>query len=155
MQPEIRILDPNITACREKRDLMRQYLETGAILDFTQGLDIRCLNEEDIADINKMRIRYLHFAWDNPRDDLEPKFRMFAERFRRKTDIGTVFCLTNYNSTMEENLYRIYTLRGLGYKPYVMVYNKPDAPKEILRLQRWCNNRVIFNKCPRFEDYNA
>ena len=36
-QKEIRILDPNITACKEKRDLMRQYIETGAILDFTQG----------------------------------------------------------------------------------------------------------------------
>lgn len=34
-QKEIRILGPNITACRDKRDLMRQYKETGAILDFT------------------------------------------------------------------------------------------------------------------------
>lgn len=154
-QPEIRILDPNITACREKRDLMQQYRETGAILDFTQGLDIRCLNEEDIADINRMRIRYLHFAWDNPTDDLEPKFRMFAERFRRKTDIGTVYVLTGYNSTMEQNLHRIYTLKQLGYKPYVMVYNKPDAPHELIRLQRWCNNRIIFNSCKRFEDYRG
>ena len=39
-QKEIRILDPNITACKEKRDLMRQYRETGAVLDFTQGLDM-------------------------------------------------------------------------------------------------------------------
>lgn len=61
-QKEIRILDPNITACREKRDLFRQYKETGAILDFTQGLDIRLINDADIADINDMRLRTLHFA---------------------------------------------------------------------------------------------
>lgn len=24
---------------------------------------------------------------------------------------------------------------------------------EIRRLQRWCNNRVIFRSCKRFEDY--
>lgn len=152
-QKEIRILDPNITACREKRDLMRQYKETGAVLDFTQGLDIRCLDDADIADINQMRLRTIHFAWDNPKDNLEPRFRNFAQRFRRKTHLGMVYCLTNYNSTMEENLYRVYTLRDLGYDPYVMVYNKPDAPQEIRDLQRWCNNKIIFKSCKRFEDY--
>lgn len=152
-QKEIMILDPNITACRDKRDLMRQYRETGSILDFTQGLDIRLLNGDDIEDINHMRLRTLHFAWDNPKDDLEGKFREFAKGFRRKSNIGMVYCLTNFNSTMEENLYRIYTLRDLGYDPYVMIYDKPHAPKEIRRLQRWCNNKIIFGSCKRFEDY--
>jgi hypothetical protein len=152
-QDEIRILDPNITACREKRELMRQYRETGAMLDFTQGLDIRMLNDADIEDINHMRLRTLHFAWDNPKDDLEQRFRNFANRFRRKSNIGMVYCLTNYNSTMEENLYRIYTLRDLGYDPYVMIYNKPSASKEIRNLQRWCNNKIIFKSVNRFEDY--
>ena len=152
-QKEIRILDPNITACKEKRDLMYQYKETGTILDFTQGLDIRLLNDDDLADINKMRLRTLHFAWDNPKDDLEQKFRNFAKGFRRKSNIGMVYCLTNFNSTMEENLYRIYTLRDLGYDPYVMIYDKPNAPKEIKRLQRWCNNKIIFKSCKKFEDY--
>lgn len=154
-QKEIRILDPNITACKEKRNLMRQYIETGAILDFTQGLDIRLLNDDDLADINQMRLRTLHFAWDNPKDDLESKFRNFANGFRRKSNIGMVYCLTNFNSTMEENLYRIYTLRDMGYDPYVMVYDKPHAPKEIKMLQRWCNNKIIFKSCKRFEDYNG
>ena len=152
-QKEIRILDPNITACKEKRDLMRQYIETGAILDFSQGLDIRLLNDDDLADINQMRLRTLHFAWDNPKDDLEGKFRNFANGFRRKSNIGMVYCLTNFNSTMEENLYRIYTLRDMGYDPYVMIYDKPHAPKEIKMLQRWCNNKIIFKSCKRFEDY--
>ena len=154
-QKEIRILDPNITACWEKRDLFKQYKETGAILDFTQGLDIRLLNDDDIADINEMRLRTLHFAWDNPKDDLEGKFRNFANSFRRKSNIGMVYCLTNFNSTMEENLYRIYTLRDMGYDPYVMVYDKPHAPKEIKMLQRWCNNKIIFKSVKKFEDYNG
>lgn len=154
-QKEIRILDPNITALKEadKRDLMRQYINTKAMLDFTQGLDIRLLNDADIADINQMRLRTLHFAWDNPKDNLEPKFKAFAKQFRRKSNIGMVYCLTNYNSTMEENLYRIYTLRDLGYDPYVMIYDKPNAPKEIRRLQRWCNSKFIFKSCKKFEDY--
>lgn len=154
-QKKIEVLDPNITACRDKRDLFRQYRETKAQIIFNQGLDIRLLNDDDIADINGMRIKDLHFAWDNPKDNLEGKFRNFANGFRRKSNIGMVYCLTNFNSTMEENLYRIYTLRDMGYDPYVMVYDKPHAPKEIKMLQRWCNNKIIFKSCRRFEDYEG
>lgn len=153
-QKHIEVLDPNITACRDKRDLFRQYKETGATINFSQGLDIRCMTDEDIADINEMRIVKMHFAWDNPKDNLEQKFKHFAEKFRRRTHIGTVYCLTNFNSTLEEDLYRIYTLRSLGYDPFVMVYDKPHAPAEIKRLQRWCNNKIIFKTVPRFEDYD-
>ena len=151
-QPHIEILDPNITACREKRDLMRQYRETGATLCFNQGLDIRFINDEDIEDINRMRIQKIHFAWDNPKDDLEDKFRYFAKRYRKRRN-GMVYCLTNYNSTLEEDLDRIMILRGLNFDPYVMIYNKPSAPQEVVDLQRWCNNKVIFKKCPDFKNY--
>lgn len=152
-QKEIKVLDPNITACPQKRDLFDQYLQTKAKIDFTQGLDIRLINQWDIQDINKMRIKTLHFAWDNPEEDLKDKFKEFAKDFRLK-DKGTVYVLTNFDSTMEQNLYRIYTLRDLGYKPYVMIYDKPHASREIKKLQGWCNNRIIFNSCKRFEDYN-
>lgn len=80
-QKEIKVLDPNITACAEKRDLMQQYIDTRAIIDFTQGLDIRLLNQYDIEDINKMRVGTLHFAWDNPKDDLESKFPILQKAF--------------------------------------------------------------------------
>lgn len=154
-QKHIEVLDPNITACKDKRDLFAQYRGTNATICFNQGLDIRLLNDADIDDINHMRIKDIHFAWDNPKDDLEAKFRNFAQKFRRKSNIGMVYCLTNFNSTMEENLHRIYTLRDMGYDPYVMVYDKPHAPKEIKQLQRWCNNKIIFKSCPNFSDYKG
>jgi len=153
-QKTIKVLDPNITACREKRDLMRQYRETGACIDFTQGIDIRCTNEADVEDLNGMKIKAVHFAWDNPKDDLAEKFRRFSEQFRIKDHRKKlVYVLTGYNSTMSENLYRIYTLRDLGYDPYVMVYNKPGADRQLIRLQRWCNSKIVFGKVRRFEDY--
>ena len=153
---EIKVLDPNITACREKRDLLHQYKETGAWIDFTQGIDIRLTNEEDIEDLNGMKIKNLHFAWDNPKDNLAEKFKMFSDRFKIKDyRRKTVYVLTNFDSTMEENLYRIYTLRDYGYQPYCMIYNKPSASEEIRKLQRWCNNKIIFDKCKRFEDYKT
>ena len=154
-QPHIEVLDPNITACCEKRDLFKQYLDTGATINFSQGLDIRLLDEDDIHDLNEMRLDAVHFAWDNPKDDLRPHFERYSKlgKHTRHGHMGRVYVLTNFNSTMEENLYRIYTLRDLGYQPYVMVYNRPGASKEIRDLQRWCNSYWILNTCPRFDDY--
>lgn len=153
-QDVIKVLDANITACRDKRDLFGQYADTGALIDFTQGLDIRLLVDADIADLNRMRIKRLHFAWDDPNEDLKDKFADFAQQYRRTDPAGkTVYCLTNYNSDIEADLYRIYTLRDLGFSPYVMVYNKPSAPKEIKRLQRWCNGKQIFKTVKNFNDY--
>lgn len=157
---EIKVLDPNITACREKRDLLRQYRETGVWIDFTQGIDIRLTNPQDIDDFNHMKIKRLHFAWDNPCDDLEDKFQQFTDLFnikdpRRKT----VYCLTNFENVstqehIERALFRIYKLRELGYDPYCMIYDKPHAPREIRLIQRWCNNKIIFKSVPDFRDYD-
>ena len=154
-QKNIALLDPNILACREHPDLLQQLIDSKACVDFNQGLDIRLTTEANILLLNQVKVKNIHFAWDNPKDDLRPYFERYKALAKHKPHghYGTVYCLTNFGSTMEENLYRIYTLRDLGFDPYVMVYDKPNAPREIKDLQRWCNNRFIFRSCERFEDY--
>ena len=156
-QKNIVLLDPNILACREHQELLQQLIDSKAYIDFNQGLDIRLTNESNIEMINRIKVKSIHFAWDNPKDDLKPYFEKYKGIAKHKPNgaFGTVYCLVNHGSTMEQNLYRIYTLRDLGYDPYVMVYDKPNAPREIKDLQRWVNNRKIFKSCKRFEDYNA
>lgn len=154
-QRHIELLDPNILACRDHPELLRQLVDSKAWVNFNQGLDIRLTNEENIALLNAIKVKEIHFAWDNPKDDLKPCFERYKVLAKHKPHgcYGTVYCLTNFGSTMEENLYRIYTLRDLGYNPYVMIFDKPNAPEEIKRLQRWVNNKYIFKSCERFEDY--
>ena len=160
-QPHIEVLDANITACCEKRDLMKQYLDTGATINFNQGLDIRLIDDDDIADLNAMRLESVHFAWDFPSQDLTKYFENYAKKGRhtRHGTLGVVYVLTNFERCtpqehLERALYRIYKLRDLGYRPYVTTYNAPSAPKELLRLKRWCNSRIIYLKVPRFEDFD-
>ena len=155
-QKNISLLDPNILACREHPDLLQQLIDSKACVDFNQGLDIRLTNERNIALLNSIKVKEIHFAWDNAKDDLRPYFERYKALAKHKPHgrYGTVYCLTNFGSTMEENLYRIYTLRDLGFDPYVMIYDKPNAPREIRLLQRWCNNKIIFGSCDRFEDYD-
>ena len=154
-QKKIVLLDPNILACREHIDLLQQLVNSKAYVDFNQGLDIRLANEQNIALLNAIKVKEIHFAWDNANDDLKPYFERYKTLAKHKPHghYGTVYCLTNFGSTMDENLYRIYTLRDLGYDPYVMIYDKPNAPREIRDLQRWCNNKWIFRTSDMFEDY--
>ena len=155
-QKEIKLLDPNILACENNESLLKQLAESKARVDFTQGLDIRLTNPDNIELLNKIKVTMLHFAWDNPKQDLTKYFRRFSEHTKIKSDRNkVVYVLTNYNSTLEEDLYRIYKLRELGYSPYVMIYQKENAPKEIRRLQRWVNCRWIFHTVNKFEDYKG
>ena len=155
-QKEIKLLDPNILACKDYESLLKQLAESKTRVDFTQGIDIRLTNPDNIELLNKIKVTMLHFAWDNPKQDLTKYFRRFSEHTKIKSDRNkVVYVLTNYNSTLEEDLYRIYKLRELGYSPYVMIYQKENAPREIRRLQRWVNCRWIFHTVNKFEDYKG
>ena len=154
-QKEIKLLDPNILACKDREPLLRQLAASGARVDFTQGLDIRLIaGNEGLLD--GIKVKRIHFAWDNPEQDLRPYFLKYKERSGIKgySKLG-VYVLTNYNSTHEQDLERVYFLRDAGYDPYIMIYEKETAPQETRRLQRWVNNKRIFRSCPRFEDYKA
>lgn len=153
----IKLLDPNLLAAAEHMELLQQLVASGAWVDFTQGLDARLLTAENIDLLNACKVKMLHFAWDNPRDESIPRMlEMFAEK-STVTDCRKrrVYVLTNYWSTHAEDLRRVYWLRENGYDPYVMIYDKSRAPKETRRLQRWVNNKIIFRSCERFEDYRG
>ena len=157
-QKNIVLMDPNLLACPDHMELLDQLADSKAWVDINQGLDCRLLTEKNIGAINQLKLREIHFAWDYMKESQSVLrgLELYAGLANRKPhgQYGTVFCLTNYDTTMEENLYRIYTLRDMGYDPYVMIYDKPHAPREVRLLQRWCNNRLIFKSEPDFYKYN-
>lgn len=156
-QKNIILCDPNLLACRDHMDLLRQLEETHAYVDVNQGFDARLLTVQNIDAIKRIKIKEIHFAWDQMKNSEAILKGLNLWKTHGKKDKhgawGTVYVLTNFDTTMEENLYRIYTLDYMGFTPFVMIYDKPNAPYEIRLLQRWCNNRVIFKSC-RFEEYD-
>lgn len=156
-QKKIELMDPNILACPDHPRLLQQLIDSKAEVDFNQGLDCRLLTVKNIELINRVRISNIHFAWDYMRETKAvikglTLYKDFSTR-RPHGDLATVYCLTNFDTMLAEDLYRIYTLRYMGYRPYVMVYDKPNAPDVIKRLQRWCNNLQIFKSTKSFEEY--
>lgn len=157
-QKKIKLLDPNLLACKEHIPLLQQLVDSKAYVDFTQGLDARLLTTDNITLINQIKVKEIHFAWDYMKEEsaVTKGLELYAKKAKHKPHghYGTVYCLTNYNTTQKEDLYRVYKLREMCYDPYIMIYNKPSAPRETRLLQRWCNNKIIFGKEPNFLKYN-
>ena len=161
-QKKIVLCDPNILACKDWKDLLQQCIDSGAEIDFNQGLDIRLMTEEKAEMIAKMKIKEIHFAWDRyeDKDKVLPKLELFASVAspnikKKQVHNAIVYTIVNFDTSMEQDLDRIYTLRDMGYWPYVMIYDKEHCEKEYKRLQRWVNNRFIFGAVKKFEDYKS
>ena len=156
-QKNIVLCDPNILACRHWKDLLQQLIDSKAWVDINQGLDILLMTPQKAEMIKQIKIKNLHLAWDRyeEKEKILPKFKMFKEITGIDYRKLGVFVLCNFDTTLEQDLERIYLLRDLGFNPYVMLYNKEHIPKghDLRHLQRWVNNRIIFNKCKTFEEY--
>ena len=158
-QKKIVLCDPNILACPDWKGLLTQLRDSHAQVDFNQGLDIRMMTKEKIDLLNQIKTPEIHFAWDRyeDKDAVLPKLKLFSENTAiSKKNIehsAIVYTLVNFDSTLEQDLERIYTLRDLGYWAYVMIYDKEHCDPIYKRLARWVNNRFVFAKCERFDDY--
>ena len=125
-QKKIELFDPNTFACPEWKDIVTQLIESKAQVDFNQGVDIRMMTPEKIELLMKVNTKHIHFAWDRyqDRDLIVPKFRQFKEITGWGRDKVTVYILTNYDSTVQQDLERIMFCRELNFCPYVMRYDK-------------------------------
>ena len=157
-QKKIVLCDPNILACKDWKDLLQQLIDSGAEVDFNQGLDIRLMTEEKARMIDRIRVNEIHFAWDRygDKERILPRLKLFAEvtDLKPAAHKAIVYTLVNFDTNIDQDLERIYTLRDMGYWPYVMIYDKEHCRREYRRLQRWVNNRFIFGTVKHFEDYN-
>lgn len=156
---KIELLDPNLLACSDWKDLLQQLIDSGAKVNFSQGLDIRLMTEEKAEMLSQIRLDAIHFAWDRyeDKDIILPKFEMFRKisKVRQKDLQVYVLCGDHEKRILDGDMFRIEWLKANGYAPYVMLYDKEHIPKqnELRKLQRYVNSRQIFWSIPSFTDY--
>lgn len=153
-QKEIKLLDPNITACKDSEQLFEDLIASGAWIDFTQGLDVRLLTDRHAEQLNRMKVKLIHFAWDQYEFQTYEKLKRIRPMLNYDHRRLIVYVLTNFSTTHEQDLERVYKLRELGYDPYIMIFDKGTAPRETRLLQRWCNNRRVFGTIRDFRDFD-
>lgn len=123
-------------------------------MNFNQGLDARFITEDVAELLKQVRKERVHFAFDYMKN--EKAIIRGLETYNRivggSDNNRMVYILTNFNTTVEQDIYRMRKVKDLGYLPDIRVYRKNTAPQIIKDLQRWCNNRFIYRSC-EFEDY--
>ncbi len=154
-QKNIVLCDPNILGCREHMELLQQLVESKASVEFNQGIDIRLVNEKNLELLKRIRLKNLHLAFDRwqDKDIIEPRMRMFKEKTGLDRHKVCVYILVNFDTTLEQDLYRIQLCRELNFAPFPMVYDKEHCDPVYLKLQQWCRN-WCFWKVPDFKDFN-
>lgn len=157
-QKEIKLLDPNLLACKDRFDLLQQLADSKAKVDFTQGLDARFIDDDVVEMLKKIKVKMYHFAFDFMKN--EKQIIKGLETFikgvgynENKSRNCYVYILTNYNTTFDEDMRRVDLVRKIGLAPDVRIYRKNTAPKITRDLQRWCNNRFIYRSVDNFKDY--
>ena len=151
-QKLIKLLDPNFTAHPNRGKYMDQLKGTGALIDFTQGLDARLIDRGFAMHFTKLKLsRYTHVAWDDMSHEkrILQGIRMLAGYLNPSRII--VYVLIGFDTNENEDLYRVEKLRDMGVEPFVMAYDRGDPYQK--RLARWCNHKAIF-KTVEWEDYN-
>ena len=146
----IELLDNNWLANRKWFFENSQWLIDHKLKLKENGMDIRLVDGDIAQQLSKIRwAKQPHFAWDFLNTE---KYIDSALPLLKKYKLNPmVYVLVNYNTTIEEDLYRIRKIKSYGCDSYVMVYNKPKVPQEIKHLARW-NNRFVLRSQP-FEEY--
>ena len=154
-QKEIILLDANILACKDRISLLQSLIDSGATVDFTQGLDARFITPEIAEMLGKIKTKMYHFAFDFMKNEKQivKGLKTFVDIVKPDERKCCVYVLTNYDTTFEEDIYRVRKLQELGLSPDVRIYRKNTAPPITRDLQRWCNNRFIYRSGVDFYDY--
>ena len=154
-QKEIILLDANILACKDRVSLLKSLIDSGATVDFTQGLDARFITPEIAEMLGKIKTKMYHFAFDFMKNEkaIVKGLKTFVDIVKPDERKCCVYVLTNYDTTFEQDYYRIKKLQELGLSPDVRIYRKNTAPPITRDLQRWCNNRFIYRSGVDFYDY--
>lgn len=142
---EIVLLDNDFFGNPEWRQRISEIREGNFKVNFTQGINARCITDEAaeaIASVNyrndSMDTKRIYTAWDNKGDEAQlfNGLRRLV-KYGVKPDHIMVFMLIGYwqGETAADRNYRRERLREFGARPYPMPFVRT---RELVGFQRWC-----------------
>lgn len=151
----IEVLDNNFFANPEWRSAVEDLEKTKQPIKF-HGVDVRIMDEEQAYWLNRLPLKTnVHIAWDLPQIDLTERLKAMLKHI--KPYKVTCYVLVGFNSTPEQDLQRLRTLKELDILPFVQPYRdfenkrKPTAYEQ--DLARWANRAWLFKSCD-FMDFS-
>ena len=151
------LLDNDFFGNPEWKDRIEEIIDLNLLVNFSQGFNIRLITEEQASYLSRVKFRNLnctkkqvHFAWDRFKDE-----RLIKKGIDICTGAGITpnqmafYVLIGFDTTPEQDMYRVKYLRNFGCDPYVMPYDKKDLYQR--HFARWVNHKAMFKTCSFFE----
>lgn len=161
-RPYICLLDDNVFACPQWKEIFHELQSTGKRFQFKQGCDERLLTDEKCIELFKKSkwIGDYIFAFDNIKDRelIESKLKLIRKHTKRILKfyvfVGFNHLDSNYNDEfwiqdIIDAFERIKILASYGCVPYIMRhnnYNQSPYRGMYVNLARWCNQVQFFKK---------
>lgn len=151
----IQVLDNNFFANPEWRSAVEHLKKCNQPIKF-HGIDVRILTEEMVYSLKQLKMRdRIHIAWDLPQIDLRPQLKELTE-YINPNDI-VCYVLVGFNSTKEQDMFRLQTLKDFRIAPFVQPYrdfkNKRIPSMYEKDIAKWANQRKLFFLID-FKDYS-
>lgn len=147
----ITLLDNNLTADPDCIDKLHEIRDRKLIVDITQGIDVRLMTPEIAKALSEVKhLRHLHYAWDLMPFEHHVMDGIGVLTQFIKTWKHLCFVLVGFDTSFEEDLYRVQRLHALGVSPYAMIYNQ-STDLRLKHFARWVNARI--HKLVPFDQY--
>ncbi len=142
----IEVLDNNFFANPEWRKAIADLKGQGLPVKF-HGVDIRIMDEEQAYALNSLRLRNgVHIAWDLPQIDLTDRLKALIKYIKPYKIV--CYVLVGFNSTREQDLFRLRTLKSLGIYPFLQPFRDYDNKRKPSQYEkdiaRWANRAWLF-----------
>ena len=161
-KPYICLLDDNIFACSDWREVFEELQATGKRFQFKQGCDERLLTDEKCEALFKKSkwIGDYIFAFDNYRDKeiIAQKLDLIRKHTKKMCKF---YCFCGYNhdaetyneefwiKDLQELFLRIEILMQYNCLPYIMRhanYEQSQFKGVYITIARWCNQPSFYKK---------
>ena len=135
---KIRLLNNNTFADPLWKQTFEEIIDNDLML-IDDGFDIRLLDDEKAFCLSKVRFaKQIHFAFDNLSDELAVTSGIkLLEKYGVRAKRLMFYVLCGYNTTFEEDSYRVKLLKSLGVDPFIMLYHKSSVL--LNEFARWVN----------------
>ena len=142
----IEVFDNNFFANPEWKEAINYLLDKKQKVHF-HGVDVRIMDEEQAYYLNQLKHKgKIHIAWDLPQIDLTDRLKAMTTYI--KPYKICCYVLVGFNSTKEQDLHRLRTLKEIGIQTFVQPYRDFENERKPTQYEKdlanWANQDVLF-----------
>ena len=143
-QKRLTLMDNNLAGDTEHFNLiLNQVIKNKIQTDFNQGLDIRLIDDDKAKLLSKVKLwdgYRLRFAWDSMELEQDVMAGISVLLNHMKSYKLMFYVLIGYETTEDEDLYRVEMLKSLGIRAFVMPYDRTSQYQR--DFARYVNGQV-------------